>query len=161
MLAGRHRRFGGQQPDFTVTNQQLILEDQLAAFGRLSFLVRWVSWSALAVSAVGVTAICWISVNGRRSDIGAMRALGARRDDVLLVFIAESLAPGVLGAAAGLAVGYLASRALQARLGQPAWFDWGSAEINALVCAGLFAAVITIASRRVMAIAPAAALAGA
>jgi putative ABC transport system permease protein len=160
LLAKRHRRFGGQQPDFIVTNQQLILDDQLAAFNRLSFFVRWVSVSALAVCAIGVTGICWISVNGRRTDIGAMRALGARGGDVLLLFLAEALAPAILGAGMGLGFGYVAAGVLEARLGQTPWFDWGSALLNAFLCALLFVIVIAASSRRASRVAPAVALSG-
>jgi putative ABC transport system permease protein len=160
LLAKRHRRFGGEQPDFTVTNQQLVLDDQLAAFNRLSFLVGWVSISALAVCAIGVTGICWISVNGRRADIGAMRALGARGGDVLLLFLAEALAPAFLGAGMGLGFGYVAAKALEAQLGQTPWFDWGSAVLNAVFCGFLFVIVIAASSRRASRVAPALALSG-
>jgi len=158
LLATRHRRFGGRQPDFTVTDQQLVLEDQLAAFRRFDLLVRSISLCALAVGAVGAAAVCWISVNARRTDIGAMRALGARRGDVLLVFVAEALAPALLGTAAGLGLGYAAARALEARLGQPPWFEWNGALLDVILCAAVFAFAIALTSRRATLIAPIAAL---
>ncbi len=161
LIATRHRRFGARLPDFQVTNQQQLMDDQLAAFGRFSFLVRWISLSALAVCAVGVTAICWISVNGRQADIGGMRALGARRGDIWLQFTAETLTPGLLGAACGLALGYGGALTLEAALGQPSWFDWTAAIVDALICTSLFAGVTGATSVRALQIPPAAAMAGA
>jgi len=46
-----------------------------------------------------------ISVLRRRTDIGTVRALGASRRSVFAVFLAEGLALGVLGSAAGVGLG--------------------------------------------------------
>jgi putative ABC transport system permease protein len=158
LVAERHRRFTRGPPDFTVTNQQLIVENQLAAFARLSFLVRWLSASALIVCAFGISALCWMSVNGRRRDIGAMRALGARRDDVLTIFLVETLTPALLGVGAGLGIGFLAARSLEVRLGQTLWLDANSAALNAILAACIFTIVIAVTSWRATLVAPAVAL---
>ena len=46
-----------------------------------------------------------IAVTQRRSEIGILRALGATRGQVRTLFLAESAAAGLLGSAAGIAVG--------------------------------------------------------
>lgn len=158
LLARRHRRFTRGAPDFTVTNQQLIVENQLAAFARLSFLVRWLSVSALGVCAFGISALCWMSVNGRRRDIGAMRALGAYRGDVLTVFLVENLTPAILGVTAGLGIGCLGAPALETRLGLGVWLDAYSAALNAIASASIFTIVIAATSWRATLVAPSVAL---
>jgi putative ABC transport system permease protein len=54
-----------------------------------------------------------MSVTGRAHEIGILRSLGAKRGEVMRVFLAEALILGLLGSAAGglisLAGGYLAA----------------------------------------------------
>jgi ABC-type antimicrobial peptide transport system permease subunit len=76
------------------------------------------------------------------------------------LFLAEALVPAFLGAGMGLGLGYLAAKALEARLGQTPWFDWGSAVLNAFLCFFLFVIVIAASSRRASRVAPAVALSG-
>ncbi len=51
-----------------------------------------------------------ISVLRRRTDIGTVRALGASKRSVFAVFLAEGLALGVLGSAAGMALGVVLAK---------------------------------------------------
>jgi putative ABC transport system permease protein len=60
---------------------------------------------ALLVGAVGVANIMIISVLERRSEIGLRRALGATRSHIRTQFLSEAVLLGLLGGAAGVAVG--------------------------------------------------------
>jgi putative ABC transport system permease protein len=60
---------------------------------------------ALLVGAVGVANIMIISVLERRSEIGLRRALGATRGHIRTQFLAEAILLGLLGGAAGVALG--------------------------------------------------------
>lgn len=51
-----------------------------------------------------------ISVVARRPEIGALRAIGARRDQILRVFLAEGTMFGVVGSLLGLVLGALLAR---------------------------------------------------
>ena len=51
-----------------------------------------------------------ISVVQRKSEIGTLRALGTRRRQIFATFVAEGALYGVLGALAGLILGYILSR---------------------------------------------------
>jgi putative ABC transport system permease protein len=68
---------------------------------------------ALLVGAVGVANIMIISVLERRSEIGLRRALGATRSHIRTQFLSEAVLLGVLGGAAGVALG-VASTAVYA-----------------------------------------------
>ncbi|GAB3865135.1 ABC transporter permease [Dactylosporangium cerinum] len=60
---------------------------------------------ALLVGGVGVANTMVISVLERRAEIGLRRALGARRAQIRLQFLTESLLLSLLGAAGGLVLG--------------------------------------------------------
>ena len=64
---------------------------------------------ALLVGAVGVANIMVISVLERRSEIGLRRALGATRAQIRGQFLAEAILLALLGGAAGVAAGALAT----------------------------------------------------
>ena len=58
-----------------------------------------------------------IAVTERRAEIGILRALGATRAQVRLLFFAESALTGLIGSAGGLVLGLLIARAIAARIG--------------------------------------------
>ena len=64
---------------------------------------------ALLVGAVGVANIMIISVLERRSEIGLRRALGATRGQIRTQFLSEAILLALLGGAAGVAAGALAT----------------------------------------------------
>jgi putative ABC transport system permease protein len=64
---------------------------------------------ALLVGAVGVANIMVISVLERRSEIGLRRALGATRGNIRTQFLSEAILLSVIGGAAGVALGSLAT----------------------------------------------------
>jgi putative ABC transport system permease protein len=60
---------------------------------------------SLVVGGIGILTIMTIAVRERRREIGLLRALGAARRQVLVLFLAEAVAMALLGGLAGLAVG--------------------------------------------------------
>jgi putative ABC transport system permease protein len=64
---------------------------------------------ALLVGAVGVANIMIISVLERRSEIGLRRALGATKGQIRTQFLSEAIMLALLGGAAGVAAGTLAT----------------------------------------------------
>jgi putative ABC transport system permease protein len=64
---------------------------------------------ALLVGAIGVANIMVISVLERRSEIGLRRALGATRAQIRIQFLCEAILLALLGGAAGIGAGALAT----------------------------------------------------
>jgi putative ABC transport system permease protein len=91
--------------DFTLTTQQQMLDSLGSVLDVLTFAVAALGSISLLVGAVGIFTIMTISVRERTSEIGLLRALGAGRDEVLAVFLAEAVVLSALGGIAGLAVG--------------------------------------------------------
>jgi putative ABC transport system permease protein len=61
---------------------------------------------ALVVSAIGMFNTMTIALLERTQEIGIMKALGASRQDIWKLFLAESVIIGFLGGAAGILLGY-------------------------------------------------------
>jgi len=71
----------------------------------LTFAVAALGSISLLVGAVGIFTIMTIAVRERTGEIGLLRALGAGREQVLAVFLAEAVVLSTLGGLAGLAAG--------------------------------------------------------
>jgi putative ABC transport system permease protein len=91
--------------DFTVTPQKQMLDALGSVLGVLTFAVGALGSISLLVGAVGIFTIMTIAVRERTSEIGLLRALGAERNQVLALFLAEAVVLSFLGGLAGLAAG--------------------------------------------------------
>lgn len=104
------RRHDGEE-DFTVMTQNEALAVLGRVLGVVSFAVGGIGAISLLVGAIGILTMMWISVSERTSEIGLAKALGASPPQILALFLFEatflSLAGGVAGVAAGLALGGL------------------------------------------------------
>ena len=123
ILDQRHRFKSLSARDFRVQSQKALLEAQLAAFGRLTFFLRWIAASTLVVASLGIFAVAWIGVGQRVREIGTKRAIGATVWDVLAEFFAEGIAGPVMGCSAGIAAAWFALRMIDVRMEQPFLFS--------------------------------------
>jgi ABC-type antimicrobial peptide transport system permease subunit len=129
VLSKRHRAPGNLPEDFQIQNQKALIDTEIASSNRLTFLVRWVGLSGLAVSGLGILAICWIAVGERVGEIGIRRALGATKSDIFFQFLFEAAVISVLGCFAGLMAGWRGTESIARRTDLPFFFDWTSAEL--------------------------------
>jgi putative ABC transport system permease protein len=99
-----------EHPDqVNVSQPSDALEARAKAKGALTGLFLGLGAVALLVGGVGVANIMVISVLERRGEIGLRRALGARRAQIRTQFLAEALLLSLLGGAAGVLIGVLAT----------------------------------------------------
>lgn len=91
--------------DFTVTpqKQQLAVLDSILAV--LTFAVAALGSISLLVGGVGILTLMTITVAERTGEIGLLNALGARRSQIMALFLAEAIFLAALGGGAGLAMG--------------------------------------------------------
>jgi putative ABC transport system permease protein len=104
LLRARHR-LGGRADDFTIQNQEALLSTERETSRSLTLLIGGVAGISLLVGGVGILGVMLISVRERRTEIGLRRALGARRPDIRLQFLLESMLLAGAGGVAGVAVG--------------------------------------------------------
>ncbi|MFT3707161.1 MAG: FtsX-like permease family protein [Archangium sp.] len=78
----------------------------------LTVLATIVIFALVAIIAVGIMNVMWISIRERTREIGTLRAVGMQRGTVLSMFLAEGTLLGVLGTLLGGAIGVLGAFAV-------------------------------------------------
>jgi putative ABC transport system permease protein len=109
LLVARHGR-----EDVTITPQQQMLDVLSSVLQVLTFAVGALGGISLAVGGVGILTIMTIAVAERTGEIGLLRALGARRRQVLLLFLTEATLLAGIGGLLGLALGFGLAQLLHA-----------------------------------------------
>jgi putative ABC transport system permease protein len=154
VLSVRHRHSVPAQDDFLVQNRKSLLDTQLSAFARLTFLMRWIAASALVVSSMGVFAVTWIGIRNRTREIGTRRAIGATRAHILIQFFGEGLLGTVLGGTTGMLIGNFALLVVDSRLDQPFLFSTTASLVEVFSSMILCSTFIFISSLRAVCIEP-------
>ncbi|MFO7726429.1 MAG: FtsX-like permease family protein, partial [Oceanipulchritudo sp.] len=109
-LTGLYRRIRGLlpgEPDNFEINRSEALEDQLGPVkSGLALAGFFITGLALFVGAIGIMNITFVSVKERTREIGTRRAIGARRQAILLQFLIEAVSICLLGGLIGLILAY-------------------------------------------------------
>ena len=117
------RRHGRE--DFTVTTQEQMLEVLGSILNVLTFAVAAIGSISLFVGGIGIITIMTISVNERTTEIGLLRALGAKKTQILSLFLGEAIVLSAVGGAVGLFLGIGLAQLLHAVLpGLPVHTPW-------------------------------------
>ena len=100
ILTGRHGIV-----DFTFTTQEDMLDVLGSVLNVLTLAVGALGGISLFVGGIGILTIMTIAVQERTAEIGLLRAIGAGRSQILLLFIGEAIALSSVGGLAGLILG--------------------------------------------------------
>jgi putative ABC transport system permease protein len=141
ILRARHRSGIGED-DFTVFTQQDFLDTAATITGVLTIFLGGVAGISLLVGGIGIMNIMLVSVTERTREIGLRKAVGARKRDILIQFLAESSLLSLVGGLIGILLGYglamlvgVIARASDAEL-NPA------VSLDAILLATLFSAAV-------------------
>jgi len=93
--------------DFRFMTQQGILNIVNNILGALTGFVAGIAAISLVVGGIGIMNIMLVAVNERVREIGVRKAIGAKRRDILLQFLVESMMISLFGGIAGIALGLL------------------------------------------------------
>ncbi len=108
-LRERHDIAFEDDDDFSVINQR----DLVAIFGQitgvLTLFLGAIAGISLLVGGIGIMNIMLVSVTERTREIGLRKAVGAKRRDILIQFLIESVVLSLIGGLLGIAIGALAA----------------------------------------------------
>jgi putative ABC transport system permease protein len=109
----------------TAAEESLKLEEahaqqslELVKLQRVQLRSEWASLASILVPVVVLGCAAWIAiltlnnVRQRRSEVGILRALGVRSQQILLLFLSKAVLMGLLGGIIGCVAGYFVGRAL-------------------------------------------------
>ena len=106
LLRQRHKIPASEPDDFEIQTQDEILKTVNKVLGSVTAVVGGVVGIALLVGGIGIMNIMLVSVTERTREIGVRKAVGARRQDVLVQFLIEAITLSLIGGGIGLALGY-------------------------------------------------------
>jgi putative ABC transport system permease protein len=108
ILRTRHRTEIGAD-DFTILTQQDFLDTAQTITGVLTIFLGGIAAISLLVGGIGIMNIMLVSVTERTREIGLRKALGARKRDIMVQFLAESSVLSLIGGLVGIALGWAIS----------------------------------------------------
>jgi putative ABC transport system permease protein len=104
LLAKRHD-VSLEEPDFSITTQQDIIQTQEATTEAFRNLLAWVAAVSLLVGGIGIMNIMMVSVTERTREIGIRQAIGASPADIRWQFLTEALLLSLFGGLIGVISG--------------------------------------------------------
>ena len=109
ILRDRHDVLEGEE-DFSVQTQEDVLSASTEISDTLTLFLGGIAAISLVVGGIGIMNIMLVSVTERTREIGIRKAVGARRQDILIQFLLESAVISLVGGLIGIGLGWVASR---------------------------------------------------
>jgi putative ABC transport system permease protein len=109
LLLQRHNIANAAQADFTVLNQASIVSTASSVTGTFTTLLAAIAAISLVVGGIGIMNMMLTTVTERTREIGLRKAIGAKKQDITLQFLAESVMLTFTGGFIGIVVGWLAA----------------------------------------------------
>ncbi|MFA6451824.1 MAG: FtsX-like permease family protein, partial [bacterium] len=105
LLRDRHNIRELKIDDFSVENTKDAIKTLTSITDALKFFLAAIAGISLLVGGVGVMNIMLAAVNERVREIGLRKAVGAKRKDILIQFLAESVMITLVGGIVGIIIG--------------------------------------------------------
>jgi ABC-type antimicrobial peptide transport system permease subunit len=109
LLLARHDISDPTKADFTVLNQASIESTASSVAGTFTTLLAAIAAISLLVGGIGIMNMMLTTVTERTREIGLRKAIGAKKNDITLQFLAESVMLTFTGGFIGIVLGWLAA----------------------------------------------------
>ncbi len=106
LLLRRHQ----EVQDFEITVPELLLKQEQRTKDIFNLVLGAIASISLLVGGIGIMNIMFASVMERIREIGTRMAIGARKKDIVIQFLAEAVLISVTGGILGVIIGIVASR---------------------------------------------------
>lgn len=130
-------RFDNAEDDFTVSTSSARVDQARQAILVFKLAMGAITGIAILVGGIGIMNVLLASVHERTREIGVRRAAGARRNDIFLQFLAESVAVSgvgsIIGVIAGVAGAFTITAAIRRLTDAPVYaaFSWSTLVVAA------------------------------
>jgi len=109
LLLSRHNISNPELADFSIMNQADIVASASSITDTLTILLGSIAGISLIVGGIGIMNMMLTTVTERTREIGLRKAIGARKKDISLQFLAESVMLTFIGGIVGIFLGWLLS----------------------------------------------------
>ena len=106
LLRARHQRSFDESDDFSIVNDQAIADLAGQITGIVAAIAIPITLISLVVGGIVIMNIMLVVVTERTREIGIRKALGARRNDILMQFLVEAVILSGTGGAIGVVLAY-------------------------------------------------------
>ena len=117
------------ESSYSVMNQTQMLETANETASTLSLMLGGIAGISLLVGGIGIMNIMLVSVTERTREIGIRKAIGAKRRNILMQFLIESVVISGLGGLLGLGLGYGLIALLERYAGMSVRMSFGVAQL--------------------------------
>ena len=115
-LAEKHR-VDPQSPDFSIVSQADILGTLTQVTDTFTIFLAAVAGISLIVGGIGIMNMMLTTVTERTREIGLRKAIGAKKKDISMQFLAEAVALTFIGGVVGVLLGWIISIAVSSFAG--------------------------------------------
>ncbi|MFH2105723.1 MAG: ABC transporter permease [Candidatus Micrarchaeota archaeon] len=95
-----------EEKDFSIVSPKFIGQQVDAITGVLGLFLGAIAGVSLIVGGIGISNTMFMSVLERRKEIGVLKSIGSKEDDIWRLFLIESSLIGLLGGILGLALAF-------------------------------------------------------
>lgn len=102
-----YQRFSYDSDAFSVTNSSTIMETMSSVNDTMRWMLGGIAAISLLVGGIGIMNIMLVSVTERTREIGIRKAIGAKRNTILMQFLIEALLVSIMGCLIGIGLSAL------------------------------------------------------
>jgi len=133
----KSRNLKEENQDFTILTPEELLETIGQVLNIITYFLLGISAISLLVGGVNIANTMFTSVLERTREIGVMKAIGAKNNDILTIFLIEAGILGLVGGILGVVLGFAVNKIIEyiavvqfsvsyLQTSSPAWLILGS-----------------------------------
>ena len=112
LLLSRHNISNPELADFSIMNQADIVASVSSISNTLTILLGAIAGISLIVGGIGIMNMMLTTVTERTREIGLRKAIGAKKKDISIQFLTESVMLTFIGGIVGILLGWALSYAV-------------------------------------------------